>query len=150
MLQVVHDIAPRAQLAFCPGGAPRQTVACAKRLIDRFHAAIVVDDINPRPVFFVPTAKARGYARLLQRHLQALFFAGVGNNGGGYYQGRGARRPCAWAHGGWMPRRSAPRGAPMIVFGSRQARRPWCCSVPTGAPRTPVVALRPADPPASS
>ena len=84
MMQVVHDIAPRARLAFCPGGAPQRTVACARRLIDRFHAAIVVDDINPQPVFFAPTAKARGYAQLLRHHPQVLFFTGAGNNGGGY------------------------------------------------------------------
>lgn len=87
MLQVVHDVAPRADLAFCPGGAPLRTVACARRLIDRFHAAIVVDDINPQPVYFAPTVKARGYARLLRDHPRVLMFTGAGNNGGGYYQG---------------------------------------------------------------
>lgn len=87
MLQVVHDIAPRAVLAFCPGGAPLRTVACARRLIDRFHAAIVVDDINPQPVSFAPTAKALGYARLVRDHPGVLFFTGAGNNGGGYYEG---------------------------------------------------------------
>ena len=88
MMQVVHDIAPRARLAFCPGGASKRTVACARRLIDRFHAAIVVDDTNPQPVFFAPTAKARGYARLWRHHSQVLFFTGAGNNGGGYDQGQ--------------------------------------------------------------
>lgn len=30
MMQVVNQIAPRAQLALCPGGAPEQTVECAR------------------------------------------------------------------------------------------------------------------------
>lgn len=98
MLQVVYDIAPRAQLAFCPGGAPSQTVACARRLIERFHAAIVVDDINPQPVSFAPTAKAQGYARLLRENPHVLFFTGAGNNGGGYYEG--AWHPLVVTEGG--------------------------------------------------
>ncbi len=87
MPQVVHDVAPRAHLGFCPGGSARRTVACARTLITDFHAAIVVDDINPQPIFFTPTVKAQGLAHLLRRHPGVLFFTGAGNNGGGYYQG---------------------------------------------------------------
>ncbi len=154
MLQVVHDIAPRAQLAFCPGGAPRQTVACAKRLIDCFHAAIVVDDINPQPVFFVPTAKARGYARLLQRHLQVLFFTGAGNNGGGYCQGTwrpqavcmGARRLDAQTFGAsgrpydrlWV----SPGAQAVVLLGTDgSAAHPGGCSS-TGGPTRLIVTDR--------
>ena len=88
MLQVVHDVAPRAQLGFCPGGPARRTVACARTLVTVFHADIVVDDMNPQPIFFAPTIKAQGLASLLKRHPGVLFFTGDGNNGGGYYQGR--------------------------------------------------------------
>ncbi len=88
MLQVVHRIAPRATLAFCPGGSAERTVACARRLVHTFHADIVVDDINPPPVFEFPSAKDIGYGRLSRAYPNVLFFTGAGNNGGGYYEGR--------------------------------------------------------------
>lgn len=86
MLQIVHRIAPEAQLAFCPGGPVRRTVACARTLVRKFHADIVVDDTNPQPVYQFPTPKDIGYARLTRGHPDVLFFTGAGNNGGGYYQ----------------------------------------------------------------
>jgi len=89
MMQIVHAIAPRARLAFCPGGAESVTVSCAQTLITRFHARIIVDDINPQPVFFRPSPKVIGYDRLRAAHPRVLFFTGAGNNGGGYYQGAG-------------------------------------------------------------
>ncbi|WP_298138339.1 hypothetical protein [Acidiferrobacter sp.] len=112
MMQVVHDIAPDARLAFCPGGAPRRTVACARDLIDRFHAAIIVDDINPQPVFFAPTAKAQGYARLLRHHPQVLFLTGAGNNGGGYYQGAWRPRPVVLRGRRWQAQTFGPSARP--------------------------------------
>jgi hypothetical protein len=154
MMQVVHDIAPHARVAFCPGGAPRQTVACARRLIDRFHAMIVVDDINPQPVFFVPTAKARGYARLLHHHPQILFFTGAGNNGGGYYQGvwhprpvrMGGRRLDAQTFGAsgrpydrlWVP----PGAQAVVLLGTDGGTAPPGGCSPTGGPTRLVVTDR--------
>lgn len=93
MMQVVHQIAPRAQLAFCPGGEPAQTVDCARELVTRFHADIVVDDLNPSPVYEYPTLKAAGFAELVHQHPDVLFFTGAGNNGGGYYEGRWTPTP---------------------------------------------------------
>lgn len=93
MLQIVHRIAPRARLAFCPGGPAKQTVACARTLLRTFHADIIVDDINPQPVYEFPTPKDLGYARLSREHPDVLFFTGAGNNGGGYYQGRWTPTP---------------------------------------------------------
>jgi subtilisin family serine protease len=87
MLQIVHRIAPEARLAFCPGGPPGRTVACARDLIQKFHAGIVVDDTNPQPVFEFPTAKEIGYRALTREYPYVLFFTGAGNNGGGYYEG---------------------------------------------------------------
>ncbi|MGA7802388.1 MAG: hypothetical protein WCC36_16445, partial [Gammaproteobacteria bacterium] len=86
MMQVVHGIAPQAALAFCAAANPRQTVACATALITRFHAQIVVDDINPAPVRFWPGSKALGYRRLHARFPSVLFFTGAGSEGRGYYQ----------------------------------------------------------------
>lgn len=103
MLQVVHDIAPKAQLAFCPGGAPAQTVACARALVEKFRADIVVDDINPQPIFYFPTAKASGLADIAHSHPNVLFFTGAGNNGGGYYQGS------------WTPSPLTVRGTPYLA-----------------------------------
>lgn len=88
MLQIVHRIAPRARLAFCPGGPPGRTVACARDLVAQFHADIVVDDTNPQPVYAFPDDKDIGYAELSREHPDVLFFTGAGNNGGGYYEGR--------------------------------------------------------------
>lgn len=93
MLQIVHRIAPKAQLAFCPGGAQAQTVACARVLIERFHADVIVDDINPQPVYAFPDDKDIGYTELSREHPNVLFFTGAGNNAGGYYQGRWTPTP---------------------------------------------------------
>lgn len=60
ILQIVHRIAPGAQLAFCPGGKYTTTVLCAQQLVDQFHANIVVDDTNPLPVSYIPAPKLRG------------------------------------------------------------------------------------------
>lgn len=87
MLQIVHRLAPRAALAFCPGGPSGQTLACARLLVGRFHADIIVDDTNPQPVYAFPNDKAVGYAELARQHPDVLFFTGAGNNGVGYYQG---------------------------------------------------------------
>ncbi len=88
MLQILHRIAPGARLAFCPGGPPGRTVACARDLVRQFHADIVVDDTNPQPVYAFPDDKEIGYAELAREHPDVLFFTGAGNNGGGYYEGR--------------------------------------------------------------
>ena len=89
MMQVVHDIAPGAKLGFCPAdsSSASQVVGCARALVDQFHADIVVDDLNFMPVFWVPTQKDIAYGALKREHPHVLFFTGVGNNGGGYYQG---------------------------------------------------------------
>jgi Sel1 repeat len=86
MMQVVHQVAPRAQLAFCPGGPDEPPSACARQLITNFHAGIVVDDMSPQPVFDYPTPKVVGYAELAAERPNVLFFTGSGNNGGGYYE----------------------------------------------------------------
>ena len=88
MMQVVHQIAPQAVLGFCAAQEPDQTVACARELVSRFHADIVVDDLNPQPVYTHPTVKGMGLAELAREHPQVLFFTGAGNNGGGYYEGQ--------------------------------------------------------------
>jgi subtilisin family serine protease len=93
MMQIVHQIAPEAALAFCPGGSPRRTVECARELVNRFHAELVIDDTNPPPVFDYPSPKAVGMAALAAAHPDVLFLTGAGNNGGGYYEGRWTPTP---------------------------------------------------------
>lgn len=88
MLQIVHQIAPKAELIFCASATEPQTVQCADRLVTMFHVNIVVDDLNPQPVYDYPTAKAVGLKRLSESHADVLFFTGAGNNGGGYFEGR--------------------------------------------------------------
>ncbi len=88
MMQIVHRLAPQAKLGFCAGGVPAQTVACARALITEFRADVVVDDINPQPVFYFPTAKAIGMAELAREYPRVIFFTGAGNNGSGYYEAK--------------------------------------------------------------
>ena len=93
MMQIVHRLAPQAKLGFCAGGLPAQTVGCARDLITEFRADIVVDDINPQPVFYFPTAKAIGMAEVAREHPQVLFFTGAGNNGTSYYEAKWTPAP---------------------------------------------------------
>jgi len=88
MMQVVHAIAPGAKLGFCPAdpNSPRQVTDCARILVEQFHAAIIVDDINLQPVYWSPTHKAVADGALKRNYPDVLFFTGAGNNGGGYYQ----------------------------------------------------------------
>lgn len=87
MLQIIHQIAPLAHMAFCSGGSAQDTDECARELVSDFHADLVVDDTNPQPVFDFPSPKAIAFAEIAAAHPDVLFFTGAGNNGGGYYQG---------------------------------------------------------------
>lgn len=93
MMQVVHQIAPRAQLGFCATESEPETVNCARQLVINFHADIVVDDVNREPVYDAPTRKVIGLQDLLAGHPNVLFFTGAGNNGGGYYEARWTPTP---------------------------------------------------------
>jgi hypothetical protein len=103
MMQVVHQLAPRAHLAFCPGGPPVRTVACARELVKRFGADLIVDDTNPQPIFDFPTTKALGLTELAREYPEVLFFTGAGNNGGGYYEGP------------WTPKRLSLNGTTYLA-----------------------------------
>ncbi len=51
LLEIVHDLAPDAKLAFCSGRptSPQTLLEfadCASRLVDEFHADVIVDDVN--------------------------------------------------------------------------------------------------------
>ncbi len=51
LLEILHDLAPDAKLGFCSGRttSPQtllQFVECASRLVDEFHADVIVDDVN--------------------------------------------------------------------------------------------------------
>jgi hypothetical protein len=74
MLQVVHQLAPQARLAFCAGGSAQDTDDCARELVTHFHADVVVDDTNPQPVFDFPSPKAIGFAEIAGTHPDVLFF----------------------------------------------------------------------------
>jgi hypothetical protein len=93
LMQVVHQIAPRARLAFCPV----DVVACSAKLIEKFHAQVVVFDINWRTVSFAPLPVVRGLARLHRRYPRVLFFTGAGNFAGTYYTARWT--PVRWRFG---------------------------------------------------
>lgn len=95
MLQVAHDVAPSARLAFCPSASQGETVECAAQLIREDHAQIIVYDVNPQPVYWGPTKQAQGLDKLARRYPNVLFFTGAGNNGGGYYQSRWIPIPLA-------------------------------------------------------
>ena len=91
MLQVIHDVAPEAKLGFCTPEASSAIgssgiVECAKLLAENFHANIITDDLNAKPVFWFPSHKTIGYNSILEKNDSLLFISGVGNFGGGYYQ----------------------------------------------------------------
>ena len=114
MMQIVHQIASRAALAFCPAQSAQETDNCARVLVANFHAELVVDDTNPQPVFDFPSPKEMAFAELAQRHPDVLFFTGAGNNGGGYYQGE------------WTP-------VPLILNGMRNMAQDFGRSVDRGS-----------------
>ncbi len=91
MMQVIHDIAPAAKLGFC---SPEESsaigsagiVECAEVLADKFHANIITDDLNAKPIFWSPSPKTIGYKNVMKSDNSVIFISGVGNFGGGYYQ----------------------------------------------------------------
>ena len=95
MMQVVHNIAPKARLAFCdPYDMP--VYRCARWLADRFHANVITDDMNAWPIFWAPSPKTLGYRKIIKDHPNLLFVIGSGNFGGGYYEGRWVPIPWTW------------------------------------------------------
>ncbi len=86
MMQVVHHLAPEAKLGFCAAADAAETVDCARSMISEFGANVIVDDINPPPVYEYWTKKAAGLSALKRTHSDVLFFTGAGNNGGTYYE----------------------------------------------------------------
>lgn len=88
MMQVAHQVAPSAHLAFCPSASQGETVKCAEQLIQKVHSQIIVYDENPQPVFWGATLQARGIESLAKQYPNVLFFTGAGNNNGGYYQNK--------------------------------------------------------------
>ncbi|WP_409408474.1 hypothetical protein AAE485_07905 [Acidithiobacillus ferriphilus] len=92
MMQVIHDIAPGAKLGFCTPVASSSIgasgiVECEKLLAEKFHANIITDDLNAKPQFWSPTPKTMLSGKLLNKFKNLLLISGVGNFGGGYYEG---------------------------------------------------------------
>lgn len=88
LLEIVHDIAPGATLAFCGGsvGAPNSVefIDCAERLSgDEFNADIIVDDISfAQEPMLEDGPVARGVQEIVEK-TGVIWVSAAGNNGNG-------------------------------------------------------------------
>ncbi|MGH9438168.1 MAG: S8 family serine peptidase [Terriglobia bacterium] len=98
LLQVVHQIAPRAKLAFCLGIKPKAPIvgghykleitSCVKKLINNFHANIITWDFNRRTTKFTLSKVAIKLQKIHRKHTDVLFFSSDSNYAGNLYRGK--------------------------------------------------------------
>lgn len=94
MLEVIHQIAPKASLYFCAptrGGTltPSEaapTASCASALISNYGVNIIADDIGG-DFTFAPTQDTMQMQSLLAANPEVLAFYAAGNSAQGFYQG---------------------------------------------------------------
>ncbi len=85
MLEIVHDLAPSATLGFCGAWTALSVGDCLDRLVDQFHADIVVDDLS---AFDEPMFEDGPVALNINRRAQAgvLYATSAGNQFGCSYE----------------------------------------------------------------
>jgi hypothetical protein len=85
MMEIVHDLAPSASLAFCAPDSLVTMQTCVQRLVTTFHADIIVDDLG-----FVDEAQFEDSALAHQIGSFAsaglLYASSAGNSHGCYYE----------------------------------------------------------------
>ncbi|MGH8274046.1 MAG: S8 family serine peptidase [Gammaproteobacteria bacterium] len=128
MLQEVHQIAPRAKLAFCLGSITTKSegvknryklgvTKCAKKLINDFHANIIVSDVEPYTTKFAFPKGVSELERIHHKHPNVLLFSSSGNYAGNFYRGK------------WTPMKWSLEGKPALAqsFGKAtgRTRRPY-------------------------
>ena len=80
MLEIVHDLAPKADLAFAPAGDTPQTFAASIRALRARGADVIVDDVTrPDEPVFQDGPVARAVAEVAEDG--ALYFSSAGNDG---------------------------------------------------------------------
>jgi hypothetical protein len=94
MLQVIHQIAPKASLYFCApvrggAGSPAKaapTATCATELVSNYNVNIIADDIGGNFVF-APTQDTMQTEALLNANTGVLALYAAGNAAQGFYEG---------------------------------------------------------------
>jgi hypothetical protein len=84
MLEIIHDIAPAAQLAIGAASTTLEFVESARKLVNKFGADIVVDDLSflGEP-YFADGFVAKAIARLAQK---TIYVTAAGNATGRHYE----------------------------------------------------------------
>jgi hypothetical protein len=85
MLEIVHDLAPGAQLGFCGPATSVEMIACVNDLANGFGADIIVDDLGfPSEPFFADGPIAQAVENTLPDRIYA---SSAGNSAQRHYQG---------------------------------------------------------------
>jgi hypothetical protein len=85
MLEIVHDLAPGAQLGFCGPATSAEMIACVNDLANVFGADIIVDDLGfPSEPFFADGPIAQAVENILPDRIYA---SSAGNSAQRHYQG---------------------------------------------------------------
>jgi hypothetical protein len=85
LLEIVHDLAPRAQLGFCGTATSAEMIACVNELSNEFEADIIVDDLGfPFEPFFADGPIAQAVENILSDRIYA---SSAGNSAQRHYQG---------------------------------------------------------------
>jgi hypothetical protein len=86
MLEIVYDLAPKAELGFCGASTELVMIDCVNRLSDEFGADIIVDDngfyLEP---YFEDGPVARAVAAVVNKG--KIYVSAAGNDANGHYQG---------------------------------------------------------------
>jgi hypothetical protein len=100
LLQVVHYIAPRAKLAFCPANEYEvaKVAACVKKLINDFHANLIASDVGRPTTDFTYSNVASELGKIHHNHPDVLLFSASKNYAGNFYRGKWT--PVKWSLNG--------------------------------------------------
>ena len=86
MLEIVHDLAPGAELAFCGPATSLEMVTCVNNLAGVFGADIIVDDLGfPGEPFFEDGPVANTVAGIVASGV--FYTSSAGNDAENHYQG---------------------------------------------------------------
>ena len=86
MLEIVYDLAPKAELGFCGASTELVMIDCVNRLSDEFGADIIVDDLGfYYEPYFEDGPVARAVAAVVNKG--KIYVSAAGNDANGHYQG---------------------------------------------------------------
>ncbi|MBW2409101.1 MAG: S8 family serine peptidase, partial [Deltaproteobacteria bacterium] len=88
MLEIVHDLAPGAQLGFCGVQTSLDMISCVNGLAGSFNADIIVDDLGfPFEPFFADGPIAQTVENVLNVFPNLIYASSAGNSAERHYQG---------------------------------------------------------------